>query len=158
MGQVHNSMKSFLIAVLGILCLAGCTSIDVTPLQYDAKIKEIYLIDNPKVIVDDFVPVMERYFAQYGIGLRRVSEFTQLRSNQYGIRYSARQSWDFTTYLSDAFVNVYKGNMLVAEGKYHLIGGSFCFSFFKWQGTETKMKPVYEELMKNFPKAGQKSP
>ena len=140
-----------------VLCLVGCTSIDVSPLQYDAKIKEITLIDNPKVIVHDFVPVMEHFLAQYGIGLKRVSEFTQLRSNEYGIRYSATQSWDLTTYLSDAYVNVYKGNTLVAEGKYHLIGGSFCFSLLKWQGTETKMKPVFEELFKNFPKPGQDS-
>ena len=140
-----------------VFCLVGCTSIDVSPLQYDAKIKEITLIDNPKVIVHDFVPVIERFFAQYGIGVRRVSEFTQLRSNEYGIRYSATQSWDLTTYLSDAYVNVYKGNMLVAEGRYHLIGGSFCMSLFKWQGTETKMKPVFEELLKNFPKPGQDS-
>lgn len=151
-------MIRLLMMVTAALCFVGCTSIDVSPLPYDSKIKEICLIDNPKVIVDDFVPVMERTFARYGIGLRRVSEFTQLRANEYGIRYSARQSWDLTTYLSDAFVNVYKGNMLIAEGRYHLIGGSFCMSLFKWQGTETKMKPVYDELLQNFPKPGQKEP
>ena len=81
-----------------------------------------------------------------------------LEKDEYGIRYSARQSWTFVTYLSDAYVRIYKGNLLVAEGRYHLIGQFFCLSLFKWQGTETKMKPVYDELLKNFPAAEEKRP
>ena len=136
-----------------IFFLVGCTSVEVRPLQYDAQNHEIILIDNPKVIVHDFVPIMEQFFSQHGIALKRASQFTQLGEKEYGIRYSAKQSWDFTTYLSDAYVNVYRGNMLVAYGKYHLIGGSACLSLFKWQGTETKMGPVLDELLKNYPTA-----
>lgn len=144
-------MIRFFMLLSVVVFLAGCTSVEVQPLKYDAKNHEIILIDNPKVIVDDFVPVMERFFSQRGIALRRAPEFTHLGENEYGIRYSARRSWDFTAYLSDAYVNVYKGNLLVAYGKYHLIGGSACLSLFKWQGTETKMGPVLDELLKNYP-------
>ncbi len=132
--------------------LVGCTSIEVHPLQYNAKIREINLIINPNVIVHDFVPFMEQNFSNRGIALKRVPEFTSLKENEYGIRYSAWQSWDFTSYLSDAYVHIYRGNLLVAYGKYHLIGGSACLSLFKWQGTEAKMRPVFEELLKNYPR------
>ena len=138
-----------LLMIAVAFCLIGCTSIKVRPLQYDSELKEINLIDNPKVIVDDFVPVMEKHFATHGIALKRVPEFTQLNANEYGIRYSARQTWDFSTYLCDAYVNIYKGNMLVADGVYHLIGGGG-FSLLKWQGTETKLTPLYNELLKNY--------
>ncbi len=144
-----------LVLLAAVICLAGCTSIDVRPLQYAADLKEIKLLDNPKVIVDDFVPVMEWNFSQRGIALKRVPQFTQVGANEYSIRYSARRSWDLTTYLSDAYVNVYKGNLLVAYGKYHLTGGAWSLSLLKWQGVETKMKPVYNELLKNYPKVEQ---
>ena len=139
-----------------VLCLVGCsTNIEVSPLQYDKNLKEISLINNPKVIVRQYVPTLELYFARHGIGVKRVSESTELGPDEYGIRYSARQSWTITTYLSDAYVDVYKGNKVVAVGKFHLVGGSFCLSLSKWNRTETKMKPVLEELLKNYPTVGQ---
>ena len=147
-----------LLLAAAVFILAGCTSIEVRPLPYDAQLKEISLIDNPRVIVHDFVSVMEEHFSRHGIALKQVPQFAQIGENTYAIRYSAQQSWDFTTYLSDAYVNVYKGNLLVACGKYHLIGGSACLSLLKWQGTEKKMAPVFEELLKNYSTAGPKRP
>ena len=132
------------------LCLAGCTSIQVRPLPYDAQVKDIKLIENPKVIVDDFVPVMEQNFAQHGIALKHFTASTKPGENEYVIRYSAKRSWMVWPYLSDAYVRVYKGSMIVAEGKYRLIGRSVCLSLFKWQSVETKMKPVFDELLKNY--------
>ena len=151
--KIHLKMRlCFALALI----LVGCTSIEVRPLHYDSEISEISLIDNPKVIIDDFVPIMEKHFSEHNIALKRVPESTQLGKQEYGIRYSAKQSWDFTTYLSDAHVNVYKGNLLIADGRYHLIGGSACLSLFKWRGTEAKMRSVYDKLLENYPKLGRK--
>ena len=141
-----------------LIFLAGCTSINVRPLRYDANLKEIKLLDNPKVIVSDFVPVMGKIFAQHGITLRQVSESTRLGEKEYGIRYSAKRSWTVVPYLSQAYVKVYQGDAIVAEGTYELIGRSVCLSLYKWQGVETKMKPVYDELLKNYPPPDQKRP
>ena len=146
---MQKSLKELAIT-LCVVVFVGCTSIKVQPLKYDPELKEINLLDNPKVIVEDFVPVMEQHFSKHGLALKRVPQFAQLNENEYGIRYSARRSWDFATYLSLAYVNIYKGNKLVAEGNYHLIGGGG-FSLFKWQGTETKLAPMYDELLKNYP-------
>ena len=148
-------MFRFLLLCGLMLFLAGCTSIEVEPLRYDPALKEIHLIENPKVVVHDFVPVLEQNFSQHGIVIKRFSKFTQLGKDEYGIRYTAKQSWTLLSYLSEAAVEVYKGNELVAEGKYHLLGRSACLSPLKWQGTETKMKPLYDELLKNYP-AGKK--
>ena len=138
--------------------LAGCTSVIVSPLPYDANLKEIKLLNNPAVIVDDFVPVLEKYFLEHGIALNRVPGTANIGANEYGIRYTARRSWTVLPYLSLAYVRIFKGERLVAEGNYYLSGHSFCLSPYKWQGVETKMKPVYDELLKNYPIAGQKRP
>ena len=143
-------MNRILLPIAVALCLAGCTSIQVRPLPYDAQIKDIKLIENPKVIVDDFVPVMEQNFSQHGIALKHFAESARIGENEYAIRYSAKRSWTVVPYLADAYVKVYKGDMIVAEGKYHLIGRSVCLSIFKWQSVETKMKPVFDELLKNY--------
>ena len=143
-------MNRILLPLAVVLCLAGCTSIEVRPLPYDAQVKDIKLIENPKVIVDDFVPVMEKYFSQHGIGLKHFAESARVGENEYVIRYSAKRSWMVVPYLSDAHVKVYKGDMIVAECKYHLIGRSICLSLYKWQGVETKMQPVFDELLKNY--------
>lgn len=143
-------MNRILLPLAVVLCLAGCTSIEVRPLPYDAQIKDIKLIENPKVIVDDFVPVMEKNFSRHGIGLKHFTESARVGENEYVIRYSAKRSWMVLPYLADANVRVYKGSMIVAEGKYHLIGRFFCLSPYKWQGVETKMQPVFDELLKNY--------
>lgn len=147
-----------LVLFTAMICLAGCTSVVVSPLPYDANLKEIKLLNNPKVIVDDFVPVLEKHFLDHGIALTRVPEFASLGENEYGIRYSARRSWTVVPYLSLAYVKIFKGERIVAEGNYYLSGHSLCLSPYKWQGVETKMKPVYDELLKNYPIAGQKRP
>ena len=145
-------MKIGILSLLALaFLLAGCTSIDVFPLPYDAQAKEIKLMDNPDVIVRDFVPVMNKHFSEHGITLTRAPENTTIGENEYVIRYSAKRSWFVAPYLSTAYVKVYKGSRIVAEGNYELIGRFFCLSPYKWQGVETKMKPLYDELLKNYP-------
>ena len=137
---------------LSLVVLYGCNSYNVKSLPYDAELKDVVVVDNPKVIVNDFVDVMTDEFSSRKIKIRRVPQNYVVKPNEYVLRYDARQSWDFSSYLSDATICISKDEMTVAKGKYHHAGGSVSFDFFtKWRGTEWKMKELYDELLKNYP-------
>lgn len=147
------SMKTIKIfAAACMMVLAGCNSYKVRPLKYDPNLTEITVIENPRVIVSDFVDNIEDEFGARGIAVKVAGAGYVARSGEYTLSYEARQSWDFTNYLSDAKVNIRKNNVTVAHGRYHHNGGSASLSFFKWQGTATKMEPLYEELLEEWDK------
>ena len=82
-----------------------------------------------------------------------VPQYYVANPNEYVIQYDARQSWDFSPYLSDATIRVIQNNLTMAKGKYHHVGRSCSLDIFtKWRGTEWKMKDIYDELLKNYPK------
>ena len=140
-----------------VLCLAllcGCNSYNVKSLPYDSELKEVVVVENPKVIVNGFVDVMTDEFNARKIKVRNVPQNYASTPNDYVIQYDAHQSWDFTTYLSDATVRISKDGMTVAKGTYHHVGGSASFDVFtKWRGVEWKMKDLYGELLKNYSSA-----
>lgn len=74
------------------------------------------------------------------------------KEGEYVVTYDAWQSWDFTTYLSDAKVRVVKDNLLLGRGHYHHRGGSMSLSLWKWQGTQEKMAPLYGKLLQEWKK------
>ena len=130
---------------------AGCESMDVKPLPYDGNIGVVKIIDNPKVLVGDFVGVMETCFSEHGIRTRQVDEFYTPRANEYWLKYTALQSFDFVTYLSVADVWIYRNGELMAKGHWQLDwNGGITLS--KFDGTETKMRPFFAELLKNYKK------
>jgi len=148
-------IKAGFFSFCGVVMLCGCNSYKVSSLPYDVELKEITVVDNPRVVVGDFVDVMTDAFASRNIKLRYVSDGRGEMSDGYVLCYDARQSWDFTTYLSDATIRISKNGMPIASGKYHHVGQSFSLDLFtKWRSVEWKMKDVYDELLKNYPKNG----
>ncbi len=143
--------KSLLLlgSILAGLLLAGCTSLEVTPVPETSNIGTVKIIENPKVKVSDFLFVMTTCLGQQGIASAvERPDYCPLK-DEYVIRYKALRSWDFAPYLSDADILVQKNSMLVGYGKYHHIGGSASFSFCKWNSTRSKMEPLYLELFRN---------
>lgn len=85
------------------------------------------------------------------IKVRSVPQNYVSKTNEYVVHYDARQSWDFSLYLSDASIRIMKDGMTVGKGRYHHTGGSASLDVFtKWRGTEWKMKDLYEGLLKNY--------
>ena len=110
------------------------------------------MVDNPKVIVADFVDVMTDEFNAREIKVRCVPQSYAAKPKEYVVCYDARRSWDFSPYLSDATIHIRKDGMTIAKGKYHHTGGSASLDVFtKWRGTEWKMKELYDELLKYYP-------
>ena len=139
-------MKLFFIPILAI-CLVGCTTINVK--EVDAKkhpISTICILKNPKVLVDDFLPVVEKGFNRHGIAVELHSG-TNSKCCEYSLRYTARRSWDFVPFLSLAKLELKQHKKIIGTAQYKVsrwLGGS------KWMGTESKMNPVIDELLSGF--------
>jgi hypothetical protein len=143
-------MKNILIFLI-VAMLCGCNTYNVKSLPYDPALKDVVVVHNPKVIVKDFVDVMTDEFNARKIKVRNVPRDYVSMPNEYVVHYDARQSWDFSLYLSDASIRIIKDGMTVGKGRYHHTGGSASLDIFtKWRGTEWKMKDLYEDLLKNY--------
>jgi hypothetical protein len=160
--------------ILGSSILVGCTSVTVMPLDSSHKVQKVCIRENPKVTVSDFVTVVRNGLSRHEIDsefipfnpqnttvpLEEPEESNYDRYYMYitklpdtcdfSLAYTARRSWDIGTYLSVADIEVSDKTSLIASANYHLIrkGG---FSLFKWQGVETKMAPVMDELLQQYP-------
>ena len=143
-------MKNVLFGfVLVLLC--GCNTYQVKSLPYDPELKDVVVVHNPKVIVKDFVYVMTDELNARKIKVRNAPQDYIGMPNEYVVHYDARQSWDFSLYLSDASIRIIKDGMTVGKGRYHHTGGSASLDIFtKWRGIEWKMKDLYEDLLKNY--------
>ena len=128
-----------------VCCLSSCTSIQVSALDPSLNLQHICIENNPKVIVGDFLGVLEDGFTRHGISVRPFYS-DKPEGCEYVLRYTALQSWDIATYLSHAELRIYKDDMQVASAIYHHEGkGGFDLS--KWKGTKAKMDPVIDELL-----------
>ena len=144
-------MKPILIA-MGLLAMAGCNTYDVRAMKFDPDLKEVVVINNPNVRVWDFDFELVDAFKEHGLAVRQEAIGYQAAKGEWVVSYTAQQVWDVTDYLSDAMVSVNRDRQQEAYGRYHHIGGAMSFSFWKWQCTKTKMAPLYDELLKNYPK------
>jgi len=136
---------------LGLFVLGGCTAIKVNPVDSSYKISHICIEKNKKVIVSDFVTVLEEGIKRHGM----TSEiFSSLMPNycHYRMSYVATRKWDLAPYLTDADINLYKGNEKIGTANYHLKGGGG-LDLSKWAGTRSKIAPVIDKLFANT-KAG----
>lgn len=95
--------------------------------------------------------VMQEGFTRHGVTSQVISGDTALGC-AYTASYTARRSWDFATYLSQAQIDVQRDGRQIATAHYHLRnkGG---LALNKWAGTRSKILPVIDELLAKL-KAG----
>lgn len=147
---MHNHILSlFCVSIL----LTGCTAVKVQPLDASFGISKVCIVDNPKVIVPEFLKIVREGFDEHNINTLVLNEYTgQDLSNtcQAILTYTARQSWDLATYLIHAELRLddLTGKKLAAA-EYHLNGGGG-LSLMKWASVESKMKPVISELLSAY--------
>ena len=130
----------------GSLTVSACTSVQVNAVaeQQVNAIQQICIVNNPKVLVTDFVPVVQKRLQHHGI-VSRVVEGSEASACAYQLHYSAKRSWDFTPYMSWAELKLYQNELLIANAEYKLVGKGG-LSLTKWQSVETKMTPVIDQL------------
>lgn len=162
-------IKKLMIVIAG-LSIGGCTSVTVRPLDASYNVKRICIRENPKVLVTDLVPVITEGLTRHHLESEFIAsnlDKEKLRDEDEGsdryymgitpapngcdfnLTYTARQSWDFTTYLSTADIEISNKTDVIATANYHLVnkGG---LSFFKWQDVKTKIDPVIDELLQFY--------
>lgn len=140
-------MKTPTIALLLCLTLlSGCTSVRVHPVDPAAQMLHVCIQENPKVAVDDFVPVLRAGFDRHGISTEVFQVGRRPARCEFVMTYTALRSWDMGAYLSHAELRIEKAGRAVASAQYHLRGKGG-FSLTKWAGTKSKMDPVIDQLL-----------
>ena len=140
-------MKNKVFLVSGLLVLSACTSVQVNAVAENQvnAVHQICIVNNPKVLVKDFVPVVQSRLQHHGIVSRVVEGSEAEKACTHQLHYSAKRSWDFTPYMSWAELKLYQSDVLIANAEYKLVGKGG-LSLIKWQSVETKMTPVIDQL------------
>lgn len=128
-----------------LLALAGCTNVKVEPVASQYNISQLCIEENPKVVVGDFVDGLQTLLRKHSIESQLYAAPVPA-SCEYRLTYTAIRSWDFLPYLSDATVQLFKGNQQIGSGQYHLTGEG-AFNPFKRATIEEKMAPVVNQLL-----------
>lgn len=139
-------MKTTGAAIAAALVLSGCTAVTVKPVDPSAKIQHVCIKDNPKVIVEDFVSVVEAALERHMISSEIYEGRTAPAHCEYVMTYTARQSWDFNTYLTHAELHIERSGQPFASAIFHLKNNGG-LSLAKWGSTKSKMDPVVDQLL-----------
>lgn len=150
--NVSELGKQWLIPLIAVSALAGCTSVRVQPIAGDNRIDHICIQENPKVQVGDFVEVMQEGFQKYGVTSQLVRDNVPAGC-RYTSTYTARRKWDMAMYMTDAQIDILRDGRQVGSANYHLKGKGG-LSLTKWAGTRSKILPVIDELFAQLPANG----
>lgn len=130
-----------------IAALSGCTTISVK--QVDASVHPLKLVcieENPKVVVDDLLFVLEDGFRRYNINTVIYRDRAPDQC-EYSLWYTAFRGWDLGPYLNSAELRLRKGATTIASASYKHSGG---LALNKWASTESKLTPMIDELLSGF--------
>jgi len=138
-----NAAARTLLALFPLL--AACTSVNVRPVSTTTPLQHVCIVNNPKVAVSDFVPVLREGFSRHGVATAVVDE-TKAGTCEVTLTYTALRSWDFKPYLSHAELRLWRDGLQIGAADYHLKGkGGLTFS--KFGSTREKMDPVIDSLL-----------
>ena len=122
----------------------GCTSMTVRPVESRNEMQCACILEDPKVQVSDFLPVLRD-----GLSRQKIRSYLYSDSPPPDcdviISYTALRSWGLTPYLSHAEIRVERDGMQVGYEEFYLRGKGG-YSLYKWQSTKTKMDPVIDQL------------
>jgi len=136
--------------MLALLSMFGCTAVKVQPIKNNAEITNVCVKDCKDMCFDgEMLGVILDGFRRHGIT-------TQVYSGnlppecEYNLSYMCNQTWDMAMYMHHAQLRLYQMHYQIAYAEYHL-NGSGGLSLMKWQSSKTKMDPVIDELLQNYP-------
>ena len=138
-------MRNVLLIVVLVIAIAGCTTVNVEPVGSNFRPESICIVENPRVDVKGFLPVVQKRIEHHGYPTRVVRNANAIGC-EYLLSYIAMKNWDFAWYLHYAVLILEKNNEPVARAEYKLKakGG---YSLAKWKSTGSKIEPVVDELL-----------
>lgn len=136
------------VVVLAMLIVTGCTTVTVKPIDSSVhKITKVCILENPEVSVDNIVSVIEDGFKRHNIATESYS-LKLPDTCLYTLTYQANRNWDMVMYMNYAELRVKKDNLTIATATYENSGG---LTFTKYASTESKLNPVMDELLQQYP-------
>jgi hypothetical protein len=140
-------LQKLLIVATCFLSLSACTTVSVQ--KVDAVKYPMQLVcieENSKVLVSDFISVLESGFQRHNITTTIYRDKVPERC-EYTLWYTAFRGWDLAPFLEHAELRLRKGDNTIASATYHHSGG---LGLNKWASTENKLNPVIDELLAGF--------
>ena len=132
------------IVLATVVFTSACTVVRVSAVDpRDRPTKPVCIEKNSKVIVEDFLPVVEDSFRRHGIQTA-VYDPPVPAQCQYVLTYTARQSWDMVRFMKYAELRLRDGERTIGTATYRHRGG---FGLNKWASNESKMTPVIDRLL-----------
>lgn len=138
-------LRRIIAAILLSATMVACTTIQVTPPD-SAKVSigDVCIERNPKVLVDDFVMVVQSRFAHHGITTDVYEPGRAPTDCNTRLTYTASRSWDLVPFMNHAELSMFQEGRMVGFASYHHHGG---FDFSKFSSTSRKMTPIIDELL-----------
>ena len=135
--------------LLWVVLASACTSVRVDRVQPDVlrDMRRVCIERNPRVIVRDFLPVVQDGFRRHGIETA-VYDAPLPSDCQFVLTYTARQGWDMVNYLKFAELTLRDRGQTIGSAEYRHRGG---FASSKFANTYTKISPVVDELLSAAP-------
>ncbi|MEM2159327.1 MAG: Sbal_3080 family lipoprotein [Candidatus Nitrosotenuis sp.] len=126
-----------MIILVSSLLLSGC-SISTTVKPLTKQINEICIEKNDDILMDDFLPTIERTLDEIKISHKIDSNCDDV------LKYTANWRWDLAMYLYYADFAIYEGQKKIAHAEYDATMGGARLD--KFGTTENKIKPIIKKL------------
>lgn len=141
-------MKKILAVGLVGIGMVGCTSIQINNATgfNPESIRQVCIVDNPKVVIKDFNQIVERSFNRYNINAKTYKDTDNLSFCQTTLNYTATRSWDMAPYMVAAQFNLLQNGRQVSEASFKLRGNGG-LAPNKWRSTETKINELVDQLL-----------
>lgn len=102
-----NALKQTIQFSILIFLLTGCSpQVVIRPPPTAMKISELCIINNPKVLMDGFLPELKKQIRGYGIKTQTWTAYNP-DGCRYWLDYTANWRWNFTLILSYAELTLY---------------------------------------------------
>ena len=138
----------YLVCLTAVLAASACTSMSVQSVDPALNVRHICIQENPQVIIDGFVEYLQEDLEQRGISSQVIAQ-QRPRNCEYVLSYTARRSWDITTYMSTASLSLTRNGRSVASANYRLRGKGG-MSLTKFKSTESKLDDIMDELLAGY--------
>jgi hypothetical protein len=145
MRRIMNTQALSLAVV--VLALSGC-SISQTIDPIKTPISRVCVHENPKVLMDEFQPEMEKQIQEKGFQTESYKD-EQPNDCSHRLEYTANWAWDMAMYLTYADIQVFDRTGLAGRAVYDARSGSGRLD--KFGRTAEKMKPLIDELFGSAP-------
>ncbi len=146
--------RSIRIALLSLFAviITGCAIVqNVVPMPNAQNVTEIYVVHNPKVLMEGFIDEMCSQIRNMNINVIVVSSTAEVPKDTVYMTYTANWNWDMAMYLTFFEAKVYTDGRLLGYAVYDSRKGGA--NMGKFGTTAEKIRPLLSQLFLRTPAA-----